>query len=340
MPAKAHAQARDEPAEQDFDRFLLTNGEVHDGRFAGVRDGNYRLESEGFGTLRVHPQYVREIHLLEPRRMYAKEGPRAREERITLGTENGRLIIMRRNGEPDARPFEPDRFQRVQLEPIPFAVWNLNVQGTVTITRGNADTLGAGVAAQLTRTSDFDEFLLGYEFGFQETELDDDSNVVSERFHRAELSYRYYVDAWWGLFAHNAFRHNLISGIELWNSLQGGLTVAPAWSDPLTLTADLGIMWTYRDLTGEPGEHFVGGSAATVAAWKVNNRLGFRFRAGFDVNFEETDNWNGLLRLTSTMRLHSLVAAGFQAELTYANQPAPGFNATDFRMVATLGIVL
>lgn len=334
------AHTEEEPAADEarpFDRIVLANGEIHEGTFQGLKDGKYRLGTGGFGTVKAAPGDVSRIELREERTYYAKPTRLVGGRPIRMASRDGQLLWAPAGEEPAA--FDPSEFFLVQRDEIPRAEWSATVQGTLTITRGNSETIGAGLLGQAVRKTHFDEITFEYEFGYQETGIGE-ANVVSERFHRGFVGYRNFISEMWGIFARNTARTNRIGGVEFWYFAEAGGSFRPAVGNGLELVFDVGLMLTYRDLIGEGGELYGGVLASGQATWDAGDNVKLSFLARFDMELGESENWNGLLRFTSNVTLTDAMSAGLLAELTYANQPAPGFNNTDFRLVATIGITL
>ncbi len=330
---EGEAAPADAPA---HDRIILTNGEIHDGTFQGLRDGSYRLNSEGFGTIAVEPEQVERVELAEPRLMHVKTGKRESAVEVRFVSRDGELWLEPFEAQPE--PFVPGDYMLVQVEPIPDAVWSFRAQATMTFTAGNSETFGSGLFTRLRRTTDFDNLTFEYEFGYQESRSAAAS--VTERFHRGQVGYRYFFQSWWGAFARSTLRSNLLAGIQLQNANELGLSANPGLPDDLDLTFDLGVTFTYRDRVGQESELYGGASAALQLTWSASESLELLFYNGFDLSFDDTDNWNNVTRLSGDFKVTDIFSAGFVAEMSYANQPAANFRNTDFRLVATLGISL
>ena len=87
-------------------------------------------------------------------------------------------------------------------------------------------------------------------------------------------------------------------------------------------------------------QFYAGGVASATATWLPTDSITMALFMSINVSFDDTDNWNGLIRFTTAATLTEIFSAGVIAEMNYANQPAAGFKNTDFRLVATFGVTL
>lgn len=339
----ANSRASNVPmASGELDRVVMKNGEVHDGTIAGLKGGKLLLKSGGEALdagLNVPPDNVTSIGMHAPRTMFVKEKKTAEAREIQIKTTaDGKLVYVDPANPGQEMPFEYGWYL-MKDEAIPTATWSFSLIANVTVNRGNTNDTNAGLLASVVRESHFDLLTFEYEFGYAELN-GGPFTVVSKRFHRGLVEYKYFLADNFGLFARDGLRTDLISGLQFRNVLDLGVTFKVLDQDDVKLGFDVSGNFTYEDLVSNTGTTYGGAKVAMDYFLKLADAVTLKLYADISLNFDDTADWLSTIRATIKNTLAQGISVGLIIENNYDNKPSTGFKNNDFRIVFNVGIEL
>jgi hypothetical protein len=334
-------------AAPEFDRITLTNGEVHDGRLAKIAGGTVTLKSEG-GDLSIPADKIASIQLTDATRTYYyMTTKRTEPESIDVTVRDGKLV-----GAADGTPLNLDDYFLMQDSEIDDRTWTFNGSLIFTAVSGTTKSYSAGLVAELVSESFYDKLTLRYEFSYQEAEDAFDVKTVSQRKHLFFADYRYFFASNWGAFITNTFFTDKINGFVYsnvtalgvtWNALETADTIdflgeSMSWTSSLLI--DVGVSHTFEEQVGLDSTSYAGLLAAIEWTNKFGSNLTSITRIEFGMSFDDTDDYTVMARETIRMKLSDVLATALILELNYQNQPAPGFNNSEYKVVWVLTVSL
>lgn len=327
-------------ASGDLDRIVMKNGEIHDGKISGIKGGNLLLASgeEGLNaTLAVPPGNIQSVGMKGSRAMFVKEKKSVEARSIEIrSTADGKLVYVDPDAPGEAVPLEYGWYLMSDSE-IPSATWSFTLLANLTINRGNTNDTNAGLFASAVRESHFDRLRFEYEFGYSEIS-GGPFTIVSKRFHRGLIEYKYFLTDAFGLFARDEMRTDLIAGLQFRNVIDLGVSFKAVDQDDIKLSFDLSGNFVYEDLTTNTGTTYAGIKAAMNYFLRLAEAITLDLYADISLNLDDTDDWLSTIRATIKNELAQGISVGLILENNYDNKPAAGFKNNDFRIIFNVGI--
>lgn len=224
-------------------------------------------------------------------------------------------------------------------DPEPPKKWESVASLGATVTSGNSENVLFNAGINTTRKWVRDELLLGASFGYGENETGSGTNKVTNK------------------------TDDYLKGFAQWNHLfnerlYGGLRLDGVHDDladvyyRFTFSPLLGyyfIKQTNVFLSGEVGPSFilenVGGDEDSYVGARIGQRFEYKFKGGskiwetleFIPQVDDFDNWILTAEIGISAPINKALDIRLVAQDTYDNQPAPGREENDFKLIAGIG---
>ncbi|HMO25708.1 MAG TPA: DUF481 domain-containing protein [Tepidisphaeraceae bacterium] len=228
------------------DTVTLKNGDTLNGTVGEIAGGKMKFTSPVLGTLTIDMANVESFTTDAPARIQPKGEPAVSDTitgtRSTITTAEGREFTL-----ADIRSINP-----------PAQEWSGAVVANLALSRGNTDTLEAGVsiAAALRRNDDIDNdrFTLGANYRFGNTGRGDDKVTTKDNWDAFGKYDRFWDEKWYG-FVTMKVERDRIANLEY--RLSPGVGIGYQWMEgPVwNFTTEAGVSYVYESYEDDNNDY-------------------------------------------------------------------------------------
>jgi putative salt-induced outer membrane protein YdiY len=308
------------------DEVKLKNGDRLTGTVTSLAGGKLVIDTAHEGTVVI--DWTQVVSVKTSGKIAVKMATGEVVEGKLVEAPEGRIKVAT---EGAAAPVEIE-FAKVSKFNEPPAQWHGSVNLAAKLTDGNTHNQSFLLAAEGTRATENDLFMLRAVFRYGQQ-----NGVLTERNAYGLAKYNY--DFYKGLYGYLSaeFLSDHFKDLDLNTTVSAGVGYEVFKKDWIDLTTEAGIAYMNNDFHVQPDESHVGGRAA--ARFRMALPLGFEFKDNLTVypNFEHSQDWqarNEAILGTALGGGWSLMC-GVITE--FDNVPSPGFRKYDDTYFLGLG---
>ncbi|MFB3786101.1 MAG: YdiY family protein [bacterium] len=227
----------------------------------------------------------------------------------------------------------PAQITAINPPPPPPVVWHGSLVGDLTITDGNSQTKGIGIAGDMSRRTADDRITL--KGGYFYTE-DKGVGTRDDQFLAGKYDY-FFNEKLFG-YLNTRLDRDAIKDLELRSTGGAGLGYQFLETDIFDLFGEAGISYVNENFTNSPDQAYAAGRAALgFGWWIVKDIVRFEENAEILVSVEDANDWLGIsdTGLIWKWTDHWSSRAGVRFE--YDNTPAIGRERADTKYLLGIG---
>jgi putative salt-induced outer membrane protein len=208
--------------------------------------------------------------------------------------------------------------------PGPPPVWSGKAEASYVGTTGNTNvqTVGAGLEVDYKKDV-WDGLAKG---AYVQGKTDD---VTTAKTIAAELRGGRHLSPRFELFAQADYFKNEFAGIDNRLSGIGGGAYSVVKTDAQELKFQLGAGYTKENRSVGEDKSFASGQAGLLYKWKISSTTDLSEEFSYVDSFKDSSDWRVANTFSLTVAINKLLSLKASHNLTYLNEPVPGFGKTD-----------
>ena len=312
------------------DEVTMANGDVITGQILTLKEGKLAIKTPYNESLEVAWTSIQKIRSEAPVEVLLSDDTRLKG---TLQVSNeGTLQVVTESAGPV--PIGDLSLVTGMNLPVPPAVtYDGSVEAGVSHLTGNTDTTSGNLAGLFVARSKRQRFTLRGRWYYAEND-----NVVSAREAGGSVKYDFFATEKFYLYANSLFLYNPFKDLDLRSTFGGGVGYQFFEDVRKKLSAELGVSYVDENFRIAEDNSYAGGRwSINFDYWIIENKIDlFHYQEGY-FSLEDVKDMNLLTQQGLRFTVLKDFYTTFQANVTYENQPSPGFKKTDTALIFGLG---
>lgn len=312
------------------DEVTLANGDVITGEILTLKEGKLTIKTPYNESLEIAWASVRKIRSEAPVEVLLSDDTRLKG---TLQvSDDGKLQVVTESAGPVAVA-DMSLVTGINLPKPPAITYTGDLTAGVSYLTGNTDTTSGNLAGLFVARSKRQRFTLRGKWYYAEND-----NVVSAREAGGSVKYDFFATEKFYLYANALFLYNPFKDLDLRSTFGGGVGYQFFEDVRKNLSAELGLSYVDENFRVAEDNSYTGGR------WSINFDYAiikdkidfFHYQEGY-FSLEKFADMNLLTEQGLRFSVLKDFYTTFQVNVTYDNEPSPGFKSTDTAILFGLG---
>jgi len=312
------------------DQVTMANGDVITGEILTLKEGKLTIKTPYNEALEIAWGSIEKIRSEKPVEVVLKDDTRL--QGTLQVSEEGVLQVVTESAGPVAIG-EMVLITDINPPVAPAVTYHGNLEAGVSYLTGNSETASGNLSGLFVARSKRQRFTLRANWNYAEND-----KVVNARNAGGSLKYDFFVTQKFYAYANTLFLYDPFQDLDLRSTIGGGCGYQ-FWDDVRKkLSFELGISYVDQNYRIAEDDAYAGGRwSIDFSYWLIKEKIKlFHFEEGY-FSLEDFKDMNLITEQGVRFMVLKDFYSSIQVNVSYDNEPSPGFKSTDTALIFGLG---